>query len=180
MLYDGPWSNRIVAFEPSTSMAFEQYIASSRQHGGRCDEQTARLPALWAELEDAGQARTKAANRADGALGVHVGGVIQAIALYSLCGTASNKHIMNLFVGVAQDYRRKGMGTALLMRCAAIARQAGLRYLTCEDVEVDALPFTRLASAELICNGGGCQAWIELGPLPQATVSAVMAGIRQG
>jgi GNAT superfamily N-acetyltransferase len=174
MLYDGPWADCIVALDPSTSAAFEQHLATSRQHANRAQQQFDRLPTLSGEAKSA----SLSAYRLDGALGVRVDGQIQAVALYSLSGTASGKHIMNLFVSVAEDYRRRGMATALLMHCAAIARQAGLRYLVHEDVDADALPFARLASAELNFSDGECQGWIELGPKLPAPARTELAGFR--
>ncbi len=175
MLYDGPWANCIVAFELGTAAMFERYLSACCQHYGRHDQKLGKLPALASEPKS----RFPHARRPDGAIGVQVGGQIQAVALYSLCGTASDKRIMKLFISVAKDYRRQGMATALLMRCSAIAQHAGLRYLVHEDVDADALRFVRLASAELTFCDGDCQAWIELGPLPPAPARTVLAGIQQ-
>jgi GNAT superfamily N-acetyltransferase len=165
MFCNGRWAQSIVAFEPSSSAAFEQYLAATRHSASRSRQQIGTLPALGAQAYGA----AAVALRSDGAFGVQVEGEIQALALYSLCGTVSDKRIMRLLIDVARDYRRRGMGMALLMRCTTIARRAGLRYLVLEDVDASARRFACLASAELVFDNGECQAWIELGP---ALVSA--------
>ena len=174
MLYDGPWAQSIVAFEPNMPAAFAHYWAIP----SRSTNQRAR-PSRAATAVDVSPAlASPSARRPDGAFGVEVGGQIPAVALYSLCGTAAKKRNMHLLIGVAKDYRRKGMGTALLRRCTAVARQAGLRYLVIEDIDAGALRIAYLTSADLIFNNGECQGWIDLSPLTPITPKTALADVR--
>jgi GNAT superfamily N-acetyltransferase len=159
MLSGGPWAQIIVEFEPRTRVAFEAFLAAECR--SPCpSEQFGILP----DLSSKNCMAASPGQRADRALGIEADETIKAVALFSLGGLASNKSLMRLYIGVAQDARRKGMGTALFMRCVSIARQAGVRYLVIEDLEADAVSFARFASAELIFVDGECQAWIEIGP----------------
>jgi GNAT superfamily N-acetyltransferase len=170
MLNGGPWAQSIVEFEPSTRAAFEAFLAAEC-NSLHPSEHFGILPDLGAGTSLA----APSGQRADRAIGIEADGKIQAVALFSMGGLASSNSLMRLYIGVAQDARRKGMGTALFMRCVVIARQAGLRYLVIEDVAADALSFARFASAELIFVDGECQAWIELGPPAPAPQSANFA-----
>lgn len=165
MLYDGPWAQCIVAYEADTSEAFERYFTAAHRCADHSEQRFGQLPTLDPET----QCASRSIGRPDGAFGVQVNGQIQAVALYSLCGTAPNKSIMRLLIGVALEHRRRGMGTALLMRATVIARRAGVRYLVLEDVDADARRIAQQASAELVFCNGECQGWIELSPQAPAS-----------
>ncbi len=160
MLYDGPWAESVIAFDPGMPVGTQPKIGWSR----------ALSPGSHGDESPPG--------RLDGVFGVQVDGQIQAVALYRLSGTASIKRIMHLLIAVAEAHRRQGMGTALLMRCTTVARQGGLHYLVLEDIDADALQFARMASAELVFSNGECQGWIELDPVSSAFAATEFADVR--
>ena len=183
MLCSGPWAQSLVAFGPGTSAEFERFFVTLCGSSAQSEQRFGKLPALGPPTGKlAGALRGTALPqicRPDGAIGVNVDGQIKAVAIYRISGTAASNRNMHLLIGVAKDYRRTGMATALLMRITTIARRAGSRYLVLEDVDVGVLKLAQRASADLVFCNGECQGWIELAPVQPTYASMECPDMRQ-
>jgi GNAT superfamily N-acetyltransferase len=163
MLYTGRWSDAIVRLDARTRPLFELSLERSRDWG-LADERIPELPACDGR-DDAG------------AVGIRYADALAAQAIYRYVrrvdGGALRARVMLLAIGVAPEHRRSGMATALVQRCMAIAREAGVTNLVFDDVAADAASraFAARYSADLTFCDGGCQAWIELTPPAVSPIS---------
>jgi hypothetical protein len=158
MLCDGRWADAIIAFEPNTGTAGERFVLATSRSAMKPRWRFGQMPAVYTKARNASK-RT----RLDATFCICVDGDTRAVAHYTICGT-QNHRFMRLLIDVPTAHRDDGLDIALLMRCTAIARRSGLRYVVIEDVDMNGMKLARLASADLVFTKTGCQGWIEINP----------------
>jgi RimJ/RimL family protein N-acetyltransferase len=99
--------------------------------------------------------------------------VLQGVSQLSYIAVELSAHTAEFGVSVSDQYRSKGLGKALFLRCIAHARNQGVQYLVVHTLRENArmIHMARSAGAIIQSDGGDSLAKIEL---PPATVQSLV------
>jgi GNAT superfamily N-acetyltransferase len=174
MLYTGPWHDAIVQLGAAQRVAVKQRIVRETAEA----EIGADVTGLAAHSSQSGSNETSDSDWIAVCASDEIRAVLVAEAVYARRGRSSGPAtIVKVALWVEPQWRRRGMAQALLQRCIAVNRQAGVRHLAFDGLDNDEAlrKLLRRFSADLVFAGKTCQAWLELGSITAPVATPVLA-----